>query len=75
MSANVLRAINTCHRKLAILEDIVEASKQASATSNRTEKTIRSFKLACKKMDIQEFEKQVYDAMDILSLPMVANLT
>jgi N-terminal domain on NACHT_NTPase and P-loop NTPases len=73
--ASVMRAINTCESKLAMLEGIVEVTKQASAKSSRVTKTMGSFRLACKKKDIREIEKQLYDAVTLLGLSMMANLT
>lgn len=72
---SVLRAIKTCESKLALLEGLVEASKQASASSTRAVRTTGSFKMACKKKDIQGFENQLHDAINLLSLTMMANLT
>jgi hypothetical protein len=71
----VLRAIKTCEGKVALIESLVEVSKQASATSNRAARAIGSFKLACKKKDIQGLENQLHDAISLLSLTMMANLT
>lgn len=73
--ASVMRAINTCESKLAMLEGVVEVTKQSSAKSSRVTKTMGSFRLACKKKDIREIEQQLHDAVALLGLSMMANLT
>jgi hypothetical protein len=73
--ASVLKAVNTCESKLAVLEGVVEATKQAAAASNRTARTLGSLKLTCRKKDAREIEQQLHDAVNLLSLTMVANLT
>jgi hypothetical protein len=75
VSISVWRAINTCQRKLAVLEVLVDEAKRASAASSRATRAIGSFKFACRKKDIQGFENQVHGAMNLLSLTMMANLT
>jgi hypothetical protein len=72
---SVLKATNSCQIKLAMLEGVVEATKQAFAASNRTTRTLGSFKLACKKKDLREIESQLHNAANLLSLSMMANLT
>jgi hypothetical protein len=72
---NILRVIKTCEIKLAILERLVEGTKQASSTVNRAARIIGSLKLAWKKKDIQGFESQLYDSTNLLTLAMMANLT
>jgi hypothetical protein len=72
---SVLKAANSCQIKLAMLEGVVEATKQAFAASNRTTRTLGSFKLACKKKDLREIESQLHNAANLLSLSMMANLT
>lgn len=72
--ASVSRAIKTCESKLAKLEEIVEATKNTSATS-RAAKMLGSIRLACKKKDIREMEQQVHEAVSLLSVTMMANLT
>jgi len=71
----VMRAIKTCESKLGMLEKLIETTKQASSASNRATRTIGSLKLAWKKKDIQECENQLRDAINLLTLTMMANLT
>jgi hypothetical protein len=72
---SVLRAVSTCESKLAMLEGVVEATKQVSAPSSRITSTFGSLKLACKKTDIQNIEHQLRDSVNFLSLTIMANLT
>lgn len=73
--ATVLKAVNTCESKLAVLEGIVKTTKQAAAASDRAARTLGSLKLACRKRDVREIEQQLHDAVNLLSLTMMANLT
>ncbi|PMD26282.1 hypothetical protein NA56DRAFT_341580 [Hyaloscypha hepaticicola] len=75
MSASILRAMRTCESKLKLLEDIVAAAKKTSSSNGKVKRTFGSFKLACKKKDIQEFESQLHDAISLLNLAMTTNLT
>jgi hypothetical protein len=75
ISTSVLRAMKTCESKLAMLESIVETAKKASIATNKATRTLGSFKLACKKNDIKEFESQLHDAVCLLNLTMAMNLT
>lgn len=71
----VLRAITTCQKKLELLEGVVKATKDVKASSNRVTRTLGSFKLVCKKTDIRWIEQQLNEAVNLLSLTMMANLT
>jgi hypothetical protein len=72
---SVLRAITTCQKKLALLEGVVKATKDVSPNLNRATRTLGSFKLVCKKTDIRWIEQQLNEAISLLSLTMMANLT
>lgn len=72
--ASVSRAIRSCEKKLALLEGVIEATKKASWNS-RVAKTLGSFKLACHRKDIRGIEQQLSEAVNLLSLTMMANLT
>jgi hypothetical protein len=74
VSGSILRAINMCQSKLEMLEDVVEAAKKTMAATNKAARTFGSFKLACKKKDIEEFESQLHDAVNLLQLAMTTNL-
>ncbi|PMD20159.1 hypothetical protein NA56DRAFT_186417 [Hyaloscypha hepaticicola] len=75
MMASVLRAITTCQKKLELLEGVVKATKDVKASSNRATRALGSFKLVCKKTDIRWIEQQLNEAVNLLSLTMMANLT
>jgi hypothetical protein len=75
VSPSVLGAIEACKNKVAILERVVETAKKHSFITNKTTRTLGSFKLACKKREIEEFESQLHDAVSLLNLAMTANLT
>lgn len=75
VSASILRAMRTCESKLKLLEDVVEAAKKTSTRNGKVKRTFGSFKLACKKKDIEEFESQLHDAISLLNLAMTTNLT
>jgi hypothetical protein len=68
-------AISTCESKLSILEGIVNATKQASTVSDRTSRTLGFLKLVSKRRDIQEIEHQLHNAINLLSLTLMINLT
>ncbi|KAE9365956.1 hypothetical protein N431DRAFT_385949 [Stipitochalara longipes BDJ] len=61
LSGSILRAMETCESKLKMLEDVT--------------RTFGSFRLACKKRDIEDFERQLHDAISMLNLAMTTNLT
>jgi hypothetical protein len=73
--ASVLKAVNSCECKLAMLEAVVETTKKALTDSNRATRTLGSLKLACRKKDMQGIEQQLNEAVNLLSLTMMVNLT
>jgi conjugal transfer/entry exclusion protein len=75
VSGSVLRAMKTCESKLKMLEDVVAVAKKTANASNKATRTFASFKLACKKKDIEGFESQLHDAISLLNLTMTTNLT
>ena len=75
ISANVLRAIKTCDSKVAMLKSIIKTATKASTATNKATKIWGSFRLACKKKDIEEFESQLQNTVRLLNLTMTANLT
>jgi hypothetical protein len=75
LSASILRAMRTCESKLKLLEDVVAAAKKSSSANGKVRRTFGSFKLACKKKDIEEFESQLHDAISLLNLTLTTNLT
>jgi hypothetical protein len=75
VSESILRAMRTCESKLKILEDVVDAAKKTADATNKVTRTFGSFRLACKRRDIEEFESQLHDAINLLNLTMTTNLT
>ena len=75
VSSSVHRALKTCESKLAMLDGVVDKAKKASEVSNKTARSYGAFGLACKKRNIEEFERQLQHAMTVLDLTMTMNLT
>jgi hypothetical protein len=75
MSGSIMRAMKTCESKLKMLEDVVETAKKTTTASSKATRTFGSFRLAFKKRDIEDFEKQLHDAISLLNLTMTTNLT
>ncbi|PMD61924.1 uncharacterized protein K444DRAFT_642186 [Hyaloscypha bicolor E] len=75
VSGSILRAMRTCESKLQMLEGVVEAAKKSATATNKTTRTFGSFRLACKRREIEEFESQLRDAINLLNLAMTTNLT
>jgi hypothetical protein len=71
---SVFKAVNSCERKLAMLEAVVETTKKSLIASNRATRTLGSLKLACRKKDMQGMEQQLNEAVNLLSLTMMVNL-
>lgn len=74
VSDTVLKAMQTCENTLKGLEGIVDAAKRNSEARNKAIRSLGSFRLACKKKDIEDFERQLYDAVSLLNLTMTTNL-
>lgn len=72
--ASVHKALSTCETKLAIL-DVVKKAKTTSEGKHKATRSLGSFRLACKKEDIEEFETQLQPAVTVLDLAMTMNLT
>ncbi|KAH8743361.1 hypothetical protein F5882DRAFT_446616 [Hyaloscypha sp. PMI_1271] len=75
VSETVLRAMKACENTLERLESIVNAAKKASDAKNKAARSLGSFRLSCKKKDIEDFERQLHDAVSLLNLTMTTNLT
>jgi hypothetical protein len=73
--ASVHKALRTCETKLAILDEMVKKAMTASEGKHKAARSFGSFRLACKKKDIEEFETQLRHAVTILDLTMTMNLT
>jgi Fungal N-terminal domain of STAND proteins len=75
VSGSILKAMTTCESKLKMIEDVVEVAKKNSSVTSKPARTFGSFRLACKRRDIEEFEGQLRDAISLLNLTMTVNLT
>jgi hypothetical protein len=75
VSSSVLRAIEACESRVATVQEVVDSAKRSSISSNRTTRALGSFKLACKKREIEDFESQLLNAISLLNLVMTTNLT
>jgi hypothetical protein len=75
VSGSVLRAMETCESKLKMLIDVLDVAKKTAIAPNKATRTLGSFKLACKKKDIEGVENQLRDAIGLLNLTMTTNLT
>ena len=75
MSPDVWRAIKTCEDKVGMLKSTIKTVRRETRATNKTTKALESFRLACKKKDIEEFESQLQSTLSLLNLAMTANLT
>jgi hypothetical protein len=75
ISPDIWRAISTCKNKVDMFKSTLETTKKASMATNRTTRTLGSFRLAYKMRDIEEFEGQLQSAISLLNLVMTTNLT
>jgi hypothetical protein len=75
ISPDVWRAIRICKDKVDIFKSTIETTKRASMATNKTTRTLGSFRLACKMRDIEEFEGQLQSTISLLNLTMTTNLT
>jgi hypothetical protein len=74
VAASVWKATKMCERGLSRLEKVIEAAKVSPKSKNRATKSFESFRLACKKRDIEEFEMHLQQAIGVLNLTMTMNL-
>ncbi|KAH8745426.1 hypothetical protein F5882DRAFT_387549 [Hyaloscypha sp. PMI_1271] len=74
VAASVWKATKMCERDLSRLEKVIEAAKVSPKSKNRATKSFESFRLACKKRDIEEFEMHLQQAIGVLNLTMTMNL-
>jgi hypothetical protein len=72
---SVWKSMKMCESKLSMLEKVVEAAKKATESKNRAARSLASFRLACKKRDVEEFEVHLQQAISVLDLTMTMNLT
>ncbi|KAH8768731.1 hypothetical protein F5882DRAFT_509214 [Hyaloscypha sp. PMI_1271] len=75
VSDTVLRAMKTCENTVKGLAGIVDVARKSAEAKNKATKTLGSLRLSCKKKDIEEFERQLHEAVSLLNLTMTMNLT
>jgi len=75
LSASILKAMKTCESKLKMLEDVVGTAKKSANATNKATRKFGDFRLACKKDNIEDCERQLHDAISLLHLAMTTNLT
>lgn len=74
-SLSILKAMRSCEQTLQMIQSIIERTRKRSSASNKATRALESFRLACKRKDIEGFEWQLQNAVVILNLTMTANLT
>jgi uncharacterized protein YoxC len=74
LSETVLRAMKTCENTVKGLAGIVDAARKSAEAKNKATKALGSLRLSCKKKDIEEFERQLHEAVSLLNLTMTTNL-
>jgi hypothetical protein len=75
VSETILRAMKTCENTIKGLASIVDVARKSAEAKNRATKTLGSLRLSFKKKDIEEFERQLHEAVGLLNLTMTTNLT
>jgi uncharacterized protein YoxC len=75
VSETVLRAMKTCENTMKGLTSTVDGARKSIEAKNKAEKTLACFRLSCKKKDIEEYERQIHEAISLLNLTMTTNLT
>jgi hypothetical protein len=75
VSDTVLRAMKTCENTVKGLAGIVDVARKSAEAKNKATKTLGSLRLSCKKKDIEEFERQLHEAVSLLNLTITTNLT
>ncbi|KAE8449372.1 hypothetical protein EG329_008273 [Mollisiaceae sp. DMI_Dod_QoI] len=71
---SVLKAIEACEAKLRFLVEVIERTKKGSISNGKAARSVASFKLACKKKDIERFETQLDHAITMLNTTITINL-
>jgi len=70
ISPSVLKAIQTCEKALSKLGAIIQKVKRDSSAQSPLKKSLGFFKLACKKEEVEEIERQVDRDVNNLNLVM-----
>ncbi|KAN0099533.1 hypothetical protein V8E51_013308 [Hyaloscypha variabilis] len=75
VSETVLRAMKNCENTVKGLASTVDGARKSIEARSKTTKTLACFRLSCKKRDIEEFERQIHEAVSLLNLTITTNLT
>lgn len=75
VSQGVMKAVQTCQKALDRLDRLIERMKHNSTTKDKMARSLTSFRLACKKKDIKDFEVQLHRGVSHLNLALTTNLT
>ena len=70
ISPSVLKAIQTCEKALSKLGALIQKVKRDSSAQSPLKKSLGFFKLACKKEEVEEIERQVDRDVNNLNLVM-----
>jgi hypothetical protein len=70
ISLSVLKAIQTCERALNRLGGLIEKVKRNSSAQNPLKRSLGFFRLACKKEEVEEIERQLDRAVGNLNMVM-----
>ena len=70
ISPSVLKAIQTCEKALNKLGALIQKVKRDSSAQSPLKKSLGFFKLACKKEEVEEIERQLDRAVSNLNMVM-----
>ena len=70
ISPSVLKAIQTCETALNQLDVLIQKVKRSSAAQASLKRSLGFFRLACKKQEVEEIEKQLDRAVSNLNMVM-----
>jgi hypothetical protein len=70
ISPSVLKAIHTCENALNKLDALIQKVKRNSSAQNPLKRSLGFFRLACKKQEVEEIEKQLDRAVGNLNMVM-----
>jgi hypothetical protein len=73
ISPGVLKAIQTCEKALNKLSTLIQKVKRDSSAQSPLKKSLGFFKLACKKEEVEEIERQLDRAVSNLNMVMTYN--
>jgi DNA repair ATPase RecN len=70
ISPSVLKAIQNCENALNKLDALIQKVKRNSSAQNPLKRSLGFFRLACKKQEVEEIEKQLDRAVGNLNMVM-----